>query len=89
MTVETIIDLLVRTMWIGVQAFGPPLAIALVVGLLVGIVQTATQVNEASLGFLPKLVVVGGTLIVLGPWILERLRDHTRELIMMLPSVTP
>ncbi len=57
---------------------GPILLATLAVGLVVSILQAATQVNEATLTFVPKLLVVAGVLIVMGPGMSERLLEFTR-----------
>jgi flagellar biosynthesis protein FliQ len=53
----------------------PIFGVILGVGLTVGIVQSATQVNDPSVGFVPKIVAVMGTLALLGPWVMARLAD--------------
>jgi flagellar biosynthetic protein FliQ len=58
---------------------------ALVVGLLVSMFQAATQINEATLSFIPKLVVTLMTLLLAGPWIVRTLVDYTRTLIENIP----
>lgn len=65
----------------------PLLLTALVVGLVVGVFQAATQVNEMTLSFIPKLLAVGAALLVAGPWMLKVLVNYTRELITSIPSL--
>lgn len=57
----------------------------LIVGLLVAMFQAATQINEASLSFIPKLIVTFLTLLVAGPWLLKTLLTYTDELIHNIP----
>ena len=59
---------------------GPLLAIALIVGLLVSIFQALTQINEATLTFIPKILAMGGALLILGPWMLRILTSFTTNL---------
>ena len=59
---------------------GPLLAIALVVGLLVSIFQALTQINEATLTFIPKILAMGGALLILGPWMLRIMTTFTTNL---------
>lgn len=59
----------------------PLLLIALAVGLVVSIVQAVTQINEATLTFLPKLVALSVTMVVLGPWMLTMLVDYLRRIL--------
>jgi flagellar biosynthesis protein FliQ len=66
---------------------GPLLLTALLVGLLVGMFQAATQINEMTLSFIPKLLAMAATMVVIGPWMLKLLVNYTRELIMSIPSL--
>ena len=65
----------------------PLLLIALAVGLLVGIFQAATQINEMTLSFIPKLLATATTLVLAGPWMLKLLVGYTRELIQSIPMM--
>lgn len=70
--------LLREAMLVCVKLAGPPLAVALVVGIVMSLVQAITQINEQSLTFLPKVVAIFGTLIVLGSFMVTALGDFTR-----------
>lgn len=87
MTTDGAIDLLRNAMLIAAQTAGPILLAALIVGLMVGVFQTATQVNEASVSYLAKLIAVAATLVVLGPLILTGLVDYTRHSIRAISGV--
>ena len=65
----------------------PLFLVALVVGLLVSIFQAATQINEATLSFVPKLLAVFVTLIAAGPWMLTTLTDYIRRLYESIPNL--
>lgn len=65
----------------------PLLLMALVAGLLIGILQAATQINEATLSFIPKLLMLVLTLLVAGPWMLRVLVDYTRDLFTSIPGM--
>ncbi|MBK9019720.1 MAG: flagellar biosynthesis protein FliQ [Sulfuritalea sp.] len=60
---------------------------ALVTGLIVSIFQAATQINEATLSFVPKLVAIFVTLILAGPWMITMLTDYMRRLYESIPGV--
>ncbi len=60
---------------------------ALAVGLLVAIFQAATQINEMTLSFIPKLLVTLGVLMIAGPWMLQVLLDFTRALVRNIPML--
>ena len=65
----------------------PLLLVSLAVGLLVGVFQAATQINEMTLSFIPKLLAMAATLMLAGPWMLQLLVEFTRRLIESIPGV--
>lgn len=65
----------------------PVLLVVLVVGLVVSIFQAATQIHEATLSFVPKLVAAVAVLAVAGPWMLSMLVDYLRRVLQTIPSV--
>jgi flagellar biosynthetic protein FliQ len=65
----------------------PMLLIALITGLVIGMLQAATQINEATLSFIPKLLLLVLTLFAIGPWMLRVLIDFTRDLYSNIPNV--
>jgi flagellar biosynthetic protein FliQ len=70
------------------MAVGAPLLVtALVVGLVISVLQAATQINEMTLSFIPKLIAIVAALVIAGPWMLETLVDYTRRLFESIPSM--
>ncbi len=69
-----------ETLWVTIQVMGPPLLAVLVIGLVVSLLQALTQVQEATLAFLPKLVVCAGLMLLLGPFTLSAMRGWTETL---------
>ncbi|MDA8335211.1 MAG: flagellar biosynthesis protein FliQ [Peptococcaceae bacterium] len=67
---------------------GPPLLAGMVVGLFVSVIQATTQIQEQTLTFVPKLVVVSLVLIVLASWLLQIMVDFTTNLYGLLPQLT-
>lgn len=67
----TVIGIAREAMWVGLQVGAPILLVTLVVGIGVSILQAATQVNEATLTFVPKVVGVAAAMLILGPWMME------------------
>lgn len=65
----------------------PMLLVGLVIGVLVGIFQAATQINEMTLSFIPKLLGVATTLVIAGPWMLRQFVSYTRVLIESIPGL--
>ena len=78
MTTGDVISLLQRTLFTMLAVGGPIVMATMAVGLVISILQAATQVNEATLTFVPKLVVVGAILLLAGPGMLQQLVDFTR-----------
>jgi flagellar biosynthesis protein FliQ len=70
-----------------VMLAAPLLLVALLIGLLVGIFQAATQINEMTLSFIPKLVGMAAAMVIAGPWMLKQLVSYTRMLIESIPSL--
>ena len=69
-----------EALWVSLQVMGPPLLAVLVVGLVVSLVQALTQVQEATLAFLPKLVMGGVLMLLLGPFTLTVMRGWSETL---------
>lgn len=87
MTPESVLDLTQNAMWTAVIVAGPMLMIALTVGLVIGMFQAATQINEMTLSFIPKLFALFLTLVFAGPWLLATLMNYTKSLILSIPSI--
>ena len=64
----------------------PMLLVILVVGVLVSIFQAATQINEATLSFVPKLIAAVAVIAVAGPWMMNSLVDYLRNMLLAIPS---
>jgi flagellar biosynthetic protein FliQ len=86
MTPETVLEIGVQTMTVTGLLAAPLLLSALVVGLLIGMFQAATQINEMTLTFVPKLIVVALVIMVAGPALLNTLLDFTTQLIGRIPD---
>lgn len=76
-----------ETLWVVVKLGGPLLIAALVVGLVVSLVQAVTQVNEATLVFVPKLLVLFAAFALLGPFMVETLNTYTHTLMDRVVAV--
>jgi len=70
-----------ETIKVAALVAAPLLLSSLVIGLIVSIFQAITQINEATLTFIPKILIIGVVLVVLGPWMLDQLVTFTTELI--------
>ena len=87
MTPENVMDLAHKTLMVTTMISAPLLLIALITGLVIGMLQAATQINESTLSFIPKLLMLVLTLFVAGPWILRVLIDFTRDLYASIPAM--
>ena len=88
MTTDGAVELFRNAFIISALIAGPPLLAALLVGLVVGVLQAATQVNEASIAFVSKLLAVGLCFAVLGSWTLRQLVDYTSRTIASISEIT-
>jgi flagellar biosynthetic protein FliQ len=87
MTPEMVLTLGQQALQLALLLAAPLLLVSLVVGLLVGVFQAATQINEMTLSFIPKLLAMAATLMMAGPWMLQLLIDFTRRLFETIPGV--
>ncbi len=71
---------------VAVLLAAPLLLAALISGLLIGLFQAATQINEMTLSFIPKVLAVAAALVLTGPWMLRVIVDYTRALILSIPQ---
>ena len=82
-----VIEVTFKALWMAFVLSGPVLIALLVFGLIIGILQAATSVNESSVAFIPKLLVIAVVLLVAGPVSLALFVDYLREVIMELPDI--
>ena len=87
MNPETVMTVGSRALEMTLLIAGPLLLVALVTGLIVGAFQAATQINEMTLSFIPKLIAISVALMIAGPWMLKVLVGYTRELFESIPGL--
>ena len=87
MSPETVLTIGSRALEITLLLAAPLLLVALVTGLIVGAFQAATQINEQTLSFIPKLLAMALAVVVAGPWMLKVLMSYTRELFESIPNL--
>ncbi len=87
MTPESVLTLGQQALQLALLLAAPLLLVSLAVGLLVGVFQAATQINEMTLSFIPKLLAMAATLMLAGPWMLQLLIEFTRRLLESIPAV--
>ncbi len=87
MTPESVMMLGTQGIKVGLMVAGPLLLAALATGLIISILQAATQINEMTMTFIPKILVIVGIAVLLGPWMMKTFIDYTRLLIINIPAV--
>lgn len=87
MTPETVLAITQQALEVTVIVAAPMLGAALVTGLLVSLFQAATQINEMTLSFIPKLLVLILVLVLAGPWMLNMMLDYMRRLFTAIPTL--
>ena len=85
MTPEIAVDLFREALWLTALIVGLLVLPSLLVGLLVAVFQAATQINEQTLSFIPRLLVMLLTLIWAGPWLVRELMEYTQTLVQNIP----
>ncbi len=86
MTEDVVLSLGRDAIWTTVLLAGPLLIAALVVGLVVSILQAITQINEATLTFIPKMLAIVVMMVILAPWMTQMITSYTTELFTSLPN---
>ena len=87
MTPEMVMTIAERALVITLMLAAPMLLTALVTGLVIGAFQAATQINEMTLSFIPKVIAIAVTIVIAGPWMLKVLVGYTRELFESIPGL--
>ncbi|MBZ9538315.1 flagellar biosynthesis protein FliQ [Modicisalibacter tunisiensis] len=85
MTPEMVMSLAYQGMKVTLFLAGPLILTALAIGLLVSLFQAATQINEMTLTFIPKILGVFGVLVLAGPWLIKLITNFTTELFHNIP----
>ncbi len=84
---ETVLDIGRQALWLAVLLAGPMLGAALAVGLFIGVIQAATQIQEMTLSFIPKLLALVIVLFVVGPWMLRIIVTFSERLFTDIPGL--
>lgn len=87
MNSDTVVAIVRQALELAMLAAGPLLLASLVMGLLVSVFQAATQINEMTLSFIPKLLVMFVVLVLVGPWTMQLLVDYVVRLISSIPTL--
>ena len=87
MTPETVLTIGRQALETLMTTASPVLLVILVAGLLISVLQALTQINEATLSFVPKLLLSAAVLVVAGPWMMSNLTDFISRMILSIPTV--
>ena len=87
MTPATVIDIARHAVEITLMISAPLFIAALATGLIISIFQAATQINESTLSFVPKLIMIFLTLLIAGPWMITVMTDYMRQLFESIPTL--
>ena len=87
MTSQNVLTIAQQALEMTVLVSAPLLLTALAVGLIVSIFQAATQINEMTLSFIPKLLAIFAALIIAGPWMLTMLTEYIQRLFSSIPQL--
>ena len=89
MTPEFVVDIGRQAIETVLMVAGPMLIVALVVGLIISIFQAATQINEQTMTFIPKIVGVFVTMLLFAPWMIQKATAFLLMIFNQLPNITP
>ncbi|MEI2417612.1 flagellar biosynthesis protein FliQ [Orrella sp. JC864] len=87
MNSEFVMSMVYQAMKVTLALAAPLLLVTLVVGLVISIFQAATQINEMTLSFIPKLLAMCAMLVLLGPWLIGIMTDYIHQLLTQIPSL--
>jgi flagellar biosynthesis protein FliQ len=87
MTPESVLTIGREALQVLLIVSAPLLITALAVGVIVSVFQAATQINEMTLSFIPKLLAIFGVMVVFGPWMLTYITDYMQRLFASIPFV--
>jgi len=87
MTEQFVIDIGVDTLWLAIKVATPPLFAAMAIGLIVSILQAATQIQEQTLQFVPKVLGITIAVAISGPWLISQFLDFTTQMFNNIPNI--
>ncbi len=87
MTQQTVLDIAWNTIWVAMKISAPALLATLVMGLIISIFQAATQINEQTLSFIPKILAMAAAMVICGPWVLRTMLTFTINLFRDIPHL--
>ena len=87
MSQDIVVNLATQAMTLAFEVAGPLLLVGLLIGLAVSLFQAVTQIQEQSLSFIPKIIGMAVLIVILGPWMMDRLINYVTNLYVSIPSL--
>jgi len=87
MGADVVVEIGRQGLWVAILILAPILSVALIIGLVIGMFQAATQIQEMTLSFIPKIIGIAVVIAVSAPWIIRQLVGFTRDLIERIPGM--
>lgn len=87
MSPELVMSMTYQAMKVALAMAGPLLLVTLIVGLVISVFQAATQINEMTLSFIPKIIAMVVVLVLAGPWLISVMVDYMRQLFTSIPNM--
>jgi flagellar biosynthesis protein FliQ len=84
---EAVLEITNQAMKVALMLAAPMLAGALIIGILVSLFQAVTQINEQTLSFIPKILIIVAALVFFSPWMLDTMTEFTRETFLRIPEM--
>jgi flagellar biosynthetic protein FliQ len=84
---QAVIDIAWKTLWLALKVGAPALLASMIMGLIVSVFQAATQINEQTLSFIPKILAMTAAIFFFGPWMIEAMMNFTISMINAIPNV--
>jgi len=82
-----VMQIITSAMWVAARIATPILLTSIVVGVVIGLLQSVTQIQEPTLAFVPKFAAIGLVIVISGPWMVDEMVTFTRALILGLPAM--
>ena len=87
MNQDFVVDVSNQAIRITLMLASPMLGGAVIIGILVSLFQAVTQINEQTLSFIPKILVIVGAIVIFSPWMIDTMTSYTRDLILDIPTL--
>lgn len=87
MSQDQVLSIFKEALWVTLQVAGPVLIISIIVGLVISVIQAATQIHEQTLTFVPKLIAIAIVLLLTGTWVMNVMNDFTKHIFEVIANI--